>query len=117
MNFDGSVPAMAIDSESKEAIAERLEIARIALEYDTQYAFAASIGVSPSKWNNYVAARDRISLNIAIELCKRHRLSLDWIYRADPTSLPLWLARRIEEVSARIERSAKQPHRRRTGPA
>jgi hypothetical protein len=116
MKFDGTVPAMAIDSESKEAIAERLEIARIALDYDTQQAFAASVLVSPSKWNNYVAARDRIPLNVALELCKKHRLSLDWIYRADPTGLSLALARRIDEVSARIQRSPSQPHRRRKGP-
>ena len=116
MNFDGTVPAMGIDSVSKEAIAERLEIARIALEYETQQAFAATMGISPSKWNNYVAARDRIPLNVALDLCKRHRLSLDWIYRGDQTALPLALARRIDEVSARIERSPTQPHRRREAP-
>jgi hypothetical protein len=105
-----------MESHTKEAIAERLEIARIALNYETQHAFAASIGESPSKWNNYVAARDRLSLNVALALCKRHRLSLDWLYRADPTSLPLALARRIDEVSANLEKSTTQPHRRRMKP-
>lgn len=100
------------EPESKEAIAERLEVARIALDYKTQQAFAASISVSAAKWNNYVSARDRISLNVALELCKKHRLSLDWIYRADPTGLPLVLARRIEGVSASVEKGPRQPHRR-----
>ncbi|BBZ94292.1 hypothetical protein BRDID11004_48050 [Bradyrhizobium diazoefficiens] len=112
----GKKPPVLADLESKEAIAERLEIARIALGYATQQAFAASVQITPSKWNNYVAARDRIPLNVALELRKKHRLSLDWIYSADPTGLPLALARRIDEVSASVERSPTQPHRRKTGP-
>jgi DNA-binding XRE family transcriptional regulator len=113
MNFAETIPVeMQPNPETKEAVAERLEIARIALGFQTQQAFAATIDVSAAKWNNYVAGRDRISLNVALELCKKHRLSLDWIYRADPTGLPLALARRIDEVSARIERSPTQPHRR-----
>ena len=113
MNFADTAPVeMQHNLETKEAVAERLEIARIALDFKTQQAFAATINVSAAKWNNYVAGRDRIPLNVALELCKKHRLSLDWIYRADPTSLPLALARRIDEVSARIKRSPTQPHRR-----
>jgi hypothetical protein len=113
MNLMGSMPHnMEPDSESKEAIAERLELARLALGYPTQQAFAGSIGVSPMKWNNYVAARDRIPLNVALELCKKHRLSLDWIYRADPNGLPVALARKLDEISATAVRSTTQPHRR-----
>jgi hypothetical protein len=103
--------AAAAVAHSKEAIAERLEIARLALGFETQQAFAATMRISPSKWNNYVSGRDRIPLNIALDLCQRHRLSLDWVYRGDPTALPLALARRIDEVSAKVEKTVNRPHR------
>jgi DNA-binding XRE family transcriptional regulator len=93
--------------ETKQAIANRLEIARLAVGYSTQQAFAATIGVSPQKWNNYASARDRISLDIALDLCRKHRLTLDWIYRGDPSGLPVALARRIEEMSAKIDGLAR----------
>lgn len=93
--------------ETKQAIADRLEIARRALDYRTQHVFAATIGVSPQKWNNYVSARDRVSLDTALDLCRKHRLTLDWIYRGDRSGLPVALARRIEEMSAKIDGLAR----------
>lgn len=96
--FRNNPPEM--NGESTQAIAARIEITRLALGYKTQGAFAAAIDRSytPQRWNNYVAGRDRLPLNVALKLCQRFGLTLDWIYRGDTNGLPVRLARQIEEI-------------------
>ena len=86
--------------ESKAAIAERLDLTRRALEYDTWTAFATAIGdhVTPQKLNNYMGLRERLTLNVALLMCRRFKLTLDWLYRGDMDGLPSWLRRKIEEL-------------------
>lgn len=76
--------------ESKQAIAARLEITRFALGFKTQAAFAAKLGegVTPQRWNNYESGRDRLTLNLALVICRTFpAVTLDWLYRADKGTL------------------------------
>jgi plasmid maintenance system antidote protein VapI len=92
--------------ESAEAIAYRLELTHAALERGTQAAFAGSIGVTPQAWTNYIKARDRMSLDTALRLCRRYSVTLDWIYRGNTYGMPAELVRRIEKVAS--ERASKR---------
>jgi plasmid maintenance system antidote protein VapI len=93
---------MRDDPESKEAVEERLELTRRALGYPTQTAFARAIGISAQKWQNYISKKikDRITVDVAIMLCKRFGLTLDWIYLGDIGSLPVRIARQIESAES-----------------
>ncbi len=102
--------------ECKEAIGARLNAARIALEFTTATAFAASLGrgLTPQKWSNYVKGRDRFPVELALILRQKYRISLDWLYGGDLSTLPLGLARRIEEIeqqqaAAAVKRRPKRP--------
>lgn len=105
-----TVKDMAADPESIEGVAERLEITRLALNFPTQVAFAATIpGMTPQKWGNYVQRRDKIPVDTALFLCQRYRLSLDWIYRGLKDALPLRLVQEIEKIEA--ARAVPSPRR------
>lgn len=95
---------------SLEAIAERLELTREALGFRTQVAFVEAVGcgLTPQKWNNYLAGMARLPVPVALEMCKKFRLSLDWIYRGDPAALPVQL---YESIKA-AENLAKMRQRR-----
>ena len=81
---------MSQKEESKEEIAKRLKITRVALRFDTQAAFAAKLGenVTPQRWNNYESGRDRLTLNLALAICRKFPgVTLDWLYRGDKSTL------------------------------
>ena len=80
---------------TNEGIAERLEGLRRALNFRTQAAFAAHLDFTPSQYGNYVQARNRISLDEAIEVARRTQATLDWIYLGNPAGLPFDLARAL----------------------
>lgn len=91
-----------VGQESKEAIAERLTLTRVALGYEQQATFCAALddGMTPQRWNNYESGRDRLTLNVALLICRRFHVTLDWLYRGDPSGLPLRLVNAIEELRA-----------------
>lgn len=66
----------------------RLAATRRALGFDSQIDFAAAAGMSPQALNNYEKGRSRPALDVALVLCDRFGLTLDWIYRGDPGGLP-----------------------------
>ena len=95
------VGVMPNKKESLEAISQRLMWAQKALHFPTQTAFSAAIpGMTPQKWNNYLSCRDLIPVDVALVLCQRFRLSLDYIYRAEKDALPLNLVRKLELAEA-----------------
>lgn len=76
--------------ESKEEIGKRLKITRFALGVETQTAFAKRLGggVTPQRWNNYESGRDRLTLNLALLICRKClAVTLDWLYRGDKSTL------------------------------
>ena len=88
------------NSESKEAIAERLRLTRLALGYDQQTTFARAIDreLTVQRYNNYEAGRDRLTLNLALAICRRFPVDLDWLYRGSMDELPRRLADAIEAL-------------------
>lgn len=83
----------APDAASFEATGRRLIATRLALGFTSQLEFAEAAGVSPQAINNYERGRSRPQLSVALALCERFQLTLDWIYRGDPGGLPMRLAR------------------------
>ncbi len=96
-----SVPKMR-DAAWNKQIGERLALTREALGYPTQSAFVDAIQgifpVSQQRWNAYERGRERITVPVALALCVRFDITLDWIYRGRRGDLPLRLAERITEV-------------------
>ncbi len=47
-------------------------------------------GIKPARWSQYVNPEYKrpITLDAAAKLCDAYGLTLDWIYRADPSGLP-----------------------------
>jgi DNA-binding XRE family transcriptional regulator len=86
---------MAIDdpgsARTVAAIAERLRRTRDALGLN-QTTFAAGAGLALNTYNQYEKAVSRPELDKAQQLCDAYGLTLDWIYRGDPSGLPMRLA-------------------------
>jgi DNA-binding XRE family transcriptional regulator len=93
-------------SESKEAIAARLAITRLALGFKTQAAFTAKVdGLTPQRWNNYEAGRDRLTLNLALVICRKFPVvTLDWLYRGDKSTLRPNFSIAIDDAERMVKR-------------
>ncbi len=101
---DNAAMAADIPPHSLDAIAERL-IALRELSGLNQRLFAQAVGSSPTAWNNYERAIQRISIDAARLLCQRTGVNLHWIYDGEIQYLPPGkaeeLGRQIEKVRAR----------------
>ncbi len=80
-------------------IARRLELARRAHGL-SQTEFAAGAGIKQNAYNQYEQGRKRPNVDNAMALCDAYGLTLDWIYRGDPSSLPYKLANAIRDLEA-----------------
>ena len=78
---------------SNSAIALRLVVTREALGM-RQGEFAAKSEIAANTYNQYEQGKNRISLDKAIALCDEFGMTLDWIYRGEPSGLKvaLWNA-------------------------
>lgn len=76
----------------------RLFLTRMALGATEQGAFAATAGIGKSAYNNYEKAKRIPNLEHAVRLCDTYELTLDWIYRGDPSGLTYVLANKIKEI-------------------
>ena len=90
--------------QTNNELATRLALSRRALGYDKQVqfvqAFNSRFAITPQRWSNYESGCDRITVNIALALCDRFDLSLDWIYRGKRGELPAHVLRAIEDLEA-----------------
>lgn len=73
----------------------RLKLTREALKIDDQRDFGEPAGISQSLYNRFETGSRRITLEAALKLCHHYDLTLDWIYRGDPSGLPYRLANDI----------------------
>jgi transcriptional regulator with XRE-family HTH domain len=76
---------------SPEAIADRLRATRRALGLN-QRQLCERAGLLPQTYNQWEKAKGRPDLDGALALCDAFNLSLDWIYRGDPSQLPFKIA-------------------------
>ena len=80
--------------------ARRLLATRRALGLDQQD-FGVRAGLSQPQYNQFEKGKRAITLQAAMKLCLYYDLSLDWIYRGDPSSLPHKLAVAIAREAGR----------------
>lgn len=77
-----------------QIIGERLHRLRHAIELN-QAAIAEILGITQSAWSQYENGTRRVTLDVAGNLASRFGVTLDWIYRGDPSGLPMKLAKEL----------------------
>lgn len=78
--------------------ARRLALSRIALG-GGQAEFGKSAGLSQPRYSAYENGIRPLTLNAAMQLCHRYNLTLDWLYRGDPSGLAVSLHERLKSVA------------------
>lgn len=73
--------------ESNKSLATRLKNTREALGVKPSEV-CKRIKVGANAWSQYESGERRITIGVAIKFCAEYGLTLDWIYRADPSRLP-----------------------------
>ncbi len=84
---------------TKNGIAYRLRLTRDAFGLD-QTSFAARAGVHSNTYNQYETAKNVPALDVAHRLCDTWKITLDWIYRGDSSSLKHETAHAIDGMRA-----------------
>lgn len=57
--------------------------------------FGRDANLTQPRYNQYETGQRLLTLAAAMRLCDRYSLTLDWLYRGDPSGLPYWLASAI----------------------
>ena len=84
-------PATHIDH-----IARRLVQTRLSLGL-SQAEFGRRAGIAANTLNQWERAKGRPGLDQALLLCEAFGLTLDWIYRGDPSGLPFRIASGLQK--------------------
>lgn len=79
-------------------VGQRLVLARDALGLKA-IQMAISLKISAQRLSNYERGQRPFDLELAMELSRKHGITMDYIYRGDPRSLPLEIFQRIEPLS------------------
>lgn len=98
---------LGLDPTSKEAVSARLELTRDALGLSGRE-FAGAAGIGDSTYSNYKKAKRRPEIDHALRLCDRFELTLDWIYRGDPSGLKYGLAQKINDLRQQSNSAKKK---------
>jgi DNA-binding XRE family transcriptional regulator len=85
--------------QSTKVLAKRLETTRLALEMSAAD-LCKRIDIKPNRWSQYESGERRITEAVAIALCEEFALTLDWIYRGDPSHLPHALRLKMKPAAA-----------------
>lgn len=99
---------MADGGTSFVDIGRRIKVLREALGFESAALFAAHVGWSPQQLSNYENGQKRPEVTMAIKLCTRTNVTLDYIYRGEHAGLPLHVANAIQDYLARQQNSASQ---------
>ena len=94
---------LSLDPKSEEAVGQRLQLTREALDMKIGE-FAKGAGIAFNTYSQYESGNRIPILKNAIKLCERYELTLDWIYRGDPSGLKYNLAEQI--IRLRRERNS-----------
>jgi hypothetical protein len=73
--------------ESNKSLARRLKLTREALGV-IPAEVCKRLRIGANAWSMYESGERRITVPVAIKFCNEYGLTLDWIYRADPSRLP-----------------------------
>lgn len=91
------------DDRSFEAIGKRLELTRQVFGYQ-QNEFCQKAGIAENTYNQYEKGQRRPSVDMALRLVDAFGITLDWIYRGDPSGLHHRTAEAIKAL-----RQARKP--------
>jgi transcriptional regulator with XRE-family HTH domain len=87
------------DGRDKVAIGQRLALTRQALGLQ-QNEFAKRAGLASNTYNQYESGTNVPAIDKANDLCDAYSLTLDWIFRGDPSGLRYELASAIKALRA-----------------
>jgi transcriptional regulator with XRE-family HTH domain len=93
-NYDHEAPLLR-----NEAIGKRLLLTRRAVGM-AQRSFAEAASIANNTYNQYETGKNRPAIDNAIRLCHAFDLTLDWIYRGDPSGLRFQLGQAIAALLA-----------------
>ena len=85
------------DETSAAAIGGRLEVTRQVVGLQ-QNEFCKGARLAPNTYNQYERGKKRPTLDNALRLCEAYNLTLDWIYRGDPSGLSYKMADAIKAI-------------------
>ncbi len=78
-------------------VARRLALTRKAFGLPQQD-FGTAAGMSQPQYNQFETGKRLLTLPYALSLCERYGLTLDWLYRGDPSGLPYALHEKIRSI-------------------
>jgi DNA-binding XRE family transcriptional regulator len=90
---DAHPPGMQTRVDAVE-IGRRLKATRDALGL-TGTEFARRARIAQNAYSQYETGRRLLTVTVAMRLCTVYGLSMDWLFRGDPSSLPYALAGKI----------------------
>lgn len=85
--------------QTSQSIGKRLKITREALGVSAAQ-LCRAIDVKPNRWSQYESGERPITLAVANKLCDTYGLTLDWVYRGDPSGLPVRMHQRLSTAVA-----------------
>ena len=85
------------DDRTPDGVGERLTLTRRVWGLQQQE-FAERAGINASAYNQYERGKRLISIGHAHRLCDVYDLTLDWIYRGDPSNLRYQTAEAIKAL-------------------
>ena len=88
-------PKPTLPTWDPKSIGPRLIQARQALGL-TQSEVADAAGIGRNTYNQWETGAERPSLGLALKLCDTVGLTLDWIFRGDPSGLPFRIASSLQ---------------------
>jgi transcriptional regulator with XRE-family HTH domain len=91
------MPRVRSDIGLNEAVAARLRVTREAMRL-SQQEFATRAGIAPNTYNQFEQGKRLLPVTKGISLCETHGLTLDWIFRDDPSGLPYKMATAIKAL-------------------
>lgn len=92
------------DGTTMTAIGLRLELTRAVLGL-AQGEFCSKAHIAPNTYNQYEQGKRKPTVENAISLCDTYGLTLDWIYRGDPSGLRYNVADAIKALKIARTRS------------
>ena len=94
VEIDGEWPKNVPMPLALKTLASRLKLTQDALELSGADIHRTT-GIKPNRWSQYVNDKRPITLDAAGKFCDQYGVTLDWIYRADPSGLPQKLHNKI----------------------
>jgi DNA-binding XRE family transcriptional regulator len=83
--------------DSNEIIAGRLRAVRLALEFKSQVAFAAALGIEKNTYNAYETGARVVTWETVLLIRKKFRIPVEWIFFGEhEDELPMKVYRRIK---------------------